>query len=59
MGAILTNGAWVEHGTRVYAHMCGDQEPEYVFKETVNNSIRPFPSIHMGVIRLFPRIFPL
>lgn len=30
-----------------------------VFKETVGHSIWPYPSIHMGVIRIFPPIFSL
>lgn len=37
--------------------MCGDREPQCVFKENVSNSTWPYPSIHMGVISIFPLFF--
>ena len=39
---------------RVCAHMCGDLEPECMFKETASNSTWPCQSIHMGIISIFP-----
>ena len=42
---------------RICARMCGDLDPECVFKETASNSTWPYPSIHMGIISVFPLFF--